>query len=715
MRTLPLIAVALLTACTRTPPEKTLDTAGLDAAQTDGDADGFSTTEGDCDDSDPASYPGAPESCDGRDEDCDGTIDNDVTSLWYADEDGDGFGDSNVVYDTCEPPEGAAAVGGDCDDASPNTYPGADEACNERDDDCDGEIDEDGRTTWYVDDDGDGFGDESSARQACAGAAGEIAVGGDCDDARADSHPGVSEICDELDNDCNGEVDEGVTTTAYADLDGDGYGDTDLAQEACTLPTGYAWADSDCDDLDASVSPAALETCDGLDDDCDGTVDEADAVDASVWYADTDADGHGTASVSTRACTAPAGYVAGATDCDDARADVSPDGTEICGGVDEDCDGTVDEASAADARTWYTDADADLYGDASIPTRACTAPAGTVADATDCDDAASRVNPAATEVCNGIDDDCDGTSDESGASGAGTWYADSDGDGYGNASSPVVACTAPSGYVASARDCDDTRSGVSPSGTEACNGLDDDCDGAADEAGATGETTWYRDADGDGWGSGTTTLRCSAPAGYVAATGDCNDGAGTTYPGASETCDGVDNDCDGSVDVGYDADGDGIANCYERSHSVEIWLTADDVWEGWVDGASLGSNAGWNTTERYTLTMDSGPHVFAVRAWDSGAAIAGFTSVAWVDGAVTSRTGDGTWHVSGTVPGGTTWHDYAYDDSGWGTGSGCGSSLISSFWGGQPADILGTGATWIWPRGCTSLGEGAFRLELWLP
>ena len=95
------------------------------------------------------------------------------------------------------------------------------------------------------------------------------------------------------------------------------------------------------------------------------------------------------------------------------------------------------------------------------------------------------MHPAATEACNGIDDDCDSLVDESGATGESTWYADVDGDGYGDASAALAACDQPSGYVATSDDCDDADLAVNPGATEACNGIDDDCDGLTDEAGAT--------------------------------------------------------------------------------------------------------------------------------------------------------------------------------------------------------------------------------------
>jgi hypothetical protein len=159
------------------------------------------------------------------------------------------------------------------------------------------------------------------------------------------------------------------------------------------------------------VSPVGAERCNGVDDDCDGTVDEASAVDASTWYADADADGHG-GSATTRACTAPSGYLPTSSDCNDGNAAISPSDPETCNSVDDDCDGAVDESGSSGERTWYRDADGDGYGASSVTVSRCGAPAGYVSVAGDCDDGRGTAYPGATETCNGADDDCDGSADE---------------------------------------------------------------------------------------------------------------------------------------------------------------------------------------------------------------------------------------------------------------------------------------------------------------
>jgi len=542
---------------------------------TDDDGDGWAACE-DCDDSDAAVSPDAEESCNGVDDDCDGGIDEDDATdaaTWYADTDGDGYGDSSVTTAACSQPSGYVADDSDCDDTDAEVSPVDPERCDGIDNNCDGAVDEGVTSTFYADVDGDGYGDASSGVEGCALPSGYSANSADCDDTDAAFNPGAAEICDGMDNDCDGLVDDddtavSGTSTWYADGDGDGWGGT-LSTTACVQPSGYVADSTDCDDGAAAVSPAATELCDGIDNDCDGGVDEDDAADAATWYADADADGFGDAAQSADACSQPSGYVADDTDCDDGATAISPAAIELCDGIDNDCDGTTDEDDATDAATWYADADADGYGEATTTTTACDPPSGYVADDTDCDDGAAAVSPAATELCDGIDNDCDGTTDEDDAADASTWFADSDGDGYGDADSTHDACDQPSGHLADSGDCDDADAAINPDAAELCNGVDDDCDGTTDEDDAADAATWYIDGDADGYGSSAdTTTACSQPSGYVADSSDCDDWDAATHPGGTELCDGVDNDCDGDIDEGAtdaltfyaDSDGDGFGD-----------------------------------------------------------------------------------------------------------------------------------------------------------
>jgi hypothetical protein len=310
--------------------------------------------------------------------------------------------------------------------------------------------------------------------------------------------------------------------------------------------------------------------------------------DTPWWYPDDDGDGAG-AATGVQACEAPSGHVATTGDCDDGDPAISPTASETCDGVDQDCDGVVDD-DATDAPTWHPDADGDGYGDMRTDTVSCVAPAGALADASDCEDARADVNPDGTEVCNDLDDDCDGLVDDADdlVDDPATWYADLDGDGFGDAYNEVLACYATGGLTTDTSDCDDAHAEVNPEGTEVCDGLDNDCNGHADDD-AAGETVWYIDGDGDGYGrDGFSVLACDAPTSFVSNAIDCDDGNALVYPDATEVCDGFDGDCDGVTDDDAvdsttwfpDADADGFANPAAGALACDRplgWLELEDA------------------------------------------------------------------------------------------------------------------------------------------
>ena len=165
-------------------------------------------------------------------------------------------------------------------------------------------------------------------------------------------------------------------------------------------------------------------------------------------------------------CTQPYGYVANSTDCNDALAAVNPGATELCNSADDNCSGAADEGLIF--ANYYTDADGDGYG-AGSATNACSNPgAGYAAANGDCNDAASAVNPGATEICNSIDDNCSGASDEGLT--LYTYYNDADGDGNG-AGAATTTCAILSGEDVSTNntDCDDINSAVNTAATELCS------------------------------------------------------------------------------------------------------------------------------------------------------------------------------------------------------------------------------------------------------
>ncbi len=559
---------------------------------TDADHDGFDV-DVDCDDTAPDVHPNANETCDGRDEDCDGTADDNAVDAptWYGDRDGDGHGNPVEATTSCTQPEGFVADNADCNDADDRYHPGAteDDCTDPNDYNCDGSVS-------YEDADGDGY-------PAC----------NDCDDNNGAVHAGQNEVCNGLDDDCDGQVDGSDAFGAqpvYADVDGDGYGNLEDLQMACSPPEGYVADGTDCDDTNAGVHPGAAETCNGVDDDCNGKLDD-DPVDAPTWYVDGDADGFGNDTFSSTACDAPPGYVAEATDCNDLDPGSYPGATERCDGLDNDCNGVADD-SAADWPTWYIDADGDGHGGDTGTVEACEQPPGYAVTPDDCDDTNPSVAPGAPEVCNDVDDDCDGEADED-PTDAPTWYADDDQDQYGDPDTTKIACDMPAGYQANGDDCDDTRASVFPGALEACNGLDDNCDGTIDED-AADAPTWYADNDNDGFGlTGDTLDACLLPDGYAQADGDCDDDDPAIYPGAEELCDGADNDCDGEVDAGLLGDDPLCAG----SSCASILAARPDATDGlyWLDPETDGApvaylcdmvtdGGGWTRVARWDREND---------------------------------------------------------------------------------------------------------------
>ncbi len=534
------------------------------------DRDGYGV-EVDCDDNDAAIHPGAQEiPYNGIDDDCDPmTPDDDL--------DGDGFG-----------------VADDCDDTDPSVNPDALEICNGRDDDCDDIVDNALNGLWYLDADGDGFGDEETATETCAPGEGYVALAGDCDDDDDTIHPAATEDCSAVDRNCDTFTDRGVPPSVegaaiyYADRDGDTWGDASDALSACSTPEGYVSRAGDCDDdptTGPDVNPDATEACNGRDDDCNGAIDDG-AGDLTPFFLDQDGDTYGSVASFVLACAAPPHYVDNAADCDDLDPLSYPGAPEICDGKDNDCNDVPDDAPV-DPKTWHPDLDGDGFGDANAtPVSACFAPLNHVANALDCLDVpgdGALAFPGNIEVCDdAIDNDCDGVVDN--AFDASIWYRDADEDGYGARDTFAWACAAPDGFVDNAEDCDDdptTGPDVHPDAVEVCNQRDDDCNGVVDDVDfedpdATGATVYYLDRDGDGQGDLDAPLAAcgAAPTNHVANADDCNDFDDTVFDGATPRCDGRDNDCDGLVD--YDADGDGWPNATDCAAFPEF-VDCDDA------------------------------------------------------------------------------------------------------------------------------------------
>jgi hypothetical protein len=311
----------------------------------------------------------------------------------------------------------------------------------------------------------------------------------DCDDTNPDVSPHATEVCDFIDNDCDGIVDDGFSSLWYVDADGDGFGDKgDVAPTRVCPPGPPGTVDNnlDCDDTDPAIRPDAAEVCDGIDNQCNGIIDDPTLLVFTEYHPDFDGDGFGASGAVVTDCKPPTkDYVLDASDCDDEDSTVNPGAPEVCDDVDNDCDGTIDYQPVY-APTWSFDADGDGHGFPDAAIVACDAPgpdpftglAYVELPADDCLDTDPLVHPGADELCNGVDEDCDGIVDNDAAD-APPWYIDADGDGFGDPATATFACEQPGAEYATNKggDCDDADELI-----QECTGCS--CDAASAPVGA---------------------------------------------------------------------------------------------------------------------------------------------------------------------------------------------------------------------------------------
>ncbi|MCR9015940.1 MopE-related protein [Aquiflexum gelatinilyticum] len=455
---------------------------------------------------------------------------------YYLDNDGDGFGNPQNSTTLCSntPPIGYVTNNTDCNDNNAAISP---------------------NTVWYKDADNDGYSDGTTQIQ-CAQptnfrlASALTATNGDCDENNSNINPGASEACDGIDNNCNGQIDEGSTSTFYLDSDGDGFGNPSVSLQACLAPENYVTNNTDCDDSRADINPN------------------------TVWYEDRDGDGFPSNRTLT-GCSRPQFFYGGVFSTTFTLGKLASELT----GLTVDCDDT--EASVSPGTLWYKDADNDGFSDGTSQ-QSCFQPsgyksAGNVVPGGDCNDADAAINPNTR------------------------WYPDLDNDNYSNGNF-IVQCARPENYkllrelTSTVGDCNDNDESINPNtlwfkdqdGDGYTNGqtlrqcsrpenyklqseltnFATDCNDLDNEINPV--TKWYKDADNDGYSEGTTVTQCLQPLGYrlesdlIGTSGDCNDSDATIMPGATEVCgNGKDDDCNlatSDVCALPDTDEDGVAD-----------------------------------------------------------------------------------------------------------------------------------------------------------
>ena len=332
-------------------------------------------------------------------------------------------------------------------------------------------------STYFADNDNDGFGNLLNSTSTCIQPAGYVLNSLDCNDSNGQINPSANEVCNSIDDNCNSQTDEGLTfTTYYSDLDNDGFG-SGAGTTLCSNPgAGYSTNALDCNNSNSAINPSATELCNSADDNCNSQIDEG--LLFQNYYQDFDGDGFGFGTPSSL-CANQTGYVNNAFDCNDFQALVNPVAQEICNGIDDNCNTLIDDG--LQFTNYFLDGDQDGFG-AGSPQSLCSNPGNGYSTLnTDCNDAVATINPSSTEICNSLDDNCNLQIDE--GLGFTNYFADNDGDGFGNPAQATSSCSPINGMVTNNGDCNDANANINPLAVEiGGNGIDENCDGQIDNS-----------------------------------------------------------------------------------------------------------------------------------------------------------------------------------------------------------------------------------------
>ncbi len=336
-----------------------------------------------------------------------------------------------------------------------------------------------------------------------------------------DAIDAAEETCNGIDDNCDGSTDEGIVFGTCA---------LQWGKVMCVGPRVCVDGVPTC-----KAGPPTAEICDGIDNDCDGETDEDGTADCTNVWIDRDGDGHGVGEPRCGCAFNPPWTATVGDDCNDDDPAIHPGATEICDGKDNDCDGRTDPPGLADCTLAYVDADKDGYGDPATVRCLCGVDtANLVPDGTDCNDGDPAIHPGAAEVCNGADDDCDGLTDDGpDRGGCQVYHADADLDGWGSVVDGPCLCHPDGGWVTTkGGDCADDDPARNPSVAELCNHIDDDCDGLTDEDFNCDPTTIGTEPCGF---CGSRQRTCGADCMWPADWSECA-GSKTCQPGTLLTC-----------------------------------------------------------------------------------------------------------------------------------------------------------------------------------